>query len=183
MDAQGEGMAHAGAFQHLFLTGEGDTEAIRPSLTAGQAQADGPQPLLTQLVERIHVAIQEGRHEVRILLTPESLGTIHVEISAHEREVKARLLVDNPLVKEVIEGNLHRLKEDLLAHGLHAQDIAVLVGQHFTQQESTPGHVPFPRAYGKAPQDHTPGGLAGDIPGTPAGAGSTTDSTMVDLFV
>ncbi|MBI3327981.1 MAG: flagellar hook-length control protein FliK [Nitrospinae bacterium] len=176
-------------------TGYADALAKPPPASAGpkgfahelapssSGHVPDPLPLITQLTDRMYVAIKDGQQELRVVLTPENLGTVRVEIATNEGDMTARLLVDNPLVKDLVEGNLNRLKDALLAQGLQLQDIAVSVSHHFMQRESSGRNLPFGEPGWKAQQRHTPDGPAREIPGTSNGARSSPDSLLVDLFV
>jgi hypothetical protein len=155
-----------------------------PSPTLGhRPEPDGdPMPIITQLVDRMHMAMEEGHHELRLLLTPANLGTVRIDIAADRQDVHARLLVENPVVKDVIEENLYKLKDALQAQGLPMQDISVSVAQHFTQHESTATKQPFDERLWRAPRNFALDDTTKEIAGALDRAWFNTNSLQVDLF-
>ena len=61
----------------------------------------------------------------RIRLTPESLGKIDVQLDVIQDRMMARMVVDSPLAKQVVESNLESLKETLHQSGIKVENITV----------------------------------------------------------
>jgi flagellar hook-length control protein FliK len=164
------------------------TEAATPELdfpTVGHQVGPytEPVPIVTQVFDHMHVAMKEGRHELRLALTPEHLGTVRVEISADHQEVHARLLVETPLVKEILEENLYKLKDALQAQGLQLHELNVSVGQHFARHESTADSLLFDERSWKTPRDVSADHELQDTSNTPHQVRATTDMLQIDVFV
>jgi flagellar hook-length control protein FliK len=141
-----------------------------------------PTPIIDQLINRLPVAVKDGQHELRLRLTPEHLGTVVVDISAGHLEVHARLLVENPAVKEALEANLHKLRDALQAQGLHVQGISVSVGEHTLQHESMAGYLSYDGRLW-LPKGFTAGASSGDMAAGSERIRRVTDSRQVDLFI
>jgi len=81
-----------------------------------------PKPLetdvLSQIVKKAVLNFKNGQTEVKIEIKPESLGHIRMQISTENHQVTAKIMAENPLVKAIIENNLHQLKTELENHGL-----------------------------------------------------------------
>jgi hypothetical protein len=175
--------AYAGVMQKHWVHGEGVKATSQLTPAYASAEVADPRPIISQIVEHMRAAIRDGRQELRLVLNPESLGTIRVEVSTEAMEVRAQLLVDTPFVKEVLERDLHQLREALQARGLQVQDLAVSVGQHSLQQESAATHLPFAGRFWKPSPDQIADSLDTGQPGTLNGSRSGTSSLVVDLFV
>lgn len=61
----------------------------------------------------------------RISLTPESLGKIDVQLDVIQDRMVARMMVESPIAKQVVEANLDNLKETLHQSGIKVENIAV----------------------------------------------------------
>jgi flagellar hook-length control protein FliK len=141
-----------------------------------------PVAIVTQLFDHMHVAIREGRHELRLTLTPENLGTVEIKLLTDNQEIHAHLLVETPLIQEMLEENLYKLKDALQAQGLHINELSVSVGQHFAQHESTAGSLPFDERSWKAPREMTLDDANQSTSSTSHQVRITTDSSQIDLF-
>jgi len=151
---------------------------------AGQPVADAePTPIIDQLIGRLPAAVQDGQHELRLQLAPENLGTVLVDISAEQLEVQARLVVENPAVKEALEANLHKLRDALQAQGLHVQGLSVSVGQQTLQHESMAGHLSYEERLWPSSRGFTTDEWPGGMAAVSERLRFVTDSRQVDLFI
>jgi flagellar hook-length control protein FliK len=162
-------------------------DASAPTAHARSADHPGfhpePAPAITQIIDRLHVTAKDGPQTLSVQLTPESLGTVHIDILTDQLEVHARLLVENPAVKEVLEANLYKLRDALQAQGLQVQDISVSVGQHALQHESMAGQFGYEERPWKTPSGFAAGEPVGDMAIAPERARPVTDLPQVDLFI
>jgi flagellar hook-length control protein FliK len=81
---------------------------------------------LPQFVRKAEVvALAGGSTEMRVQLVPENLGRLSVRISVSEGAVSARLVVENPQVKALVEERLPELERALREQGLHLNGLSV----------------------------------------------------------
>jgi flagellar hook-length control protein FliK len=155
---------------------------IHPGAADQRGIQTEPKPIMTQLIDHLRVAGNGEQQELSVQLTPENLGTVRVNIVADQLEVHARLLVENPAVKEILEANLHKLREALQAQGLHVQDISVSVSQHAPQHESMTGHLSYEERRWKNFRGLTTSGPIGEISAESGRGTLAADLCQVDLF-
>lgn len=72
----------------------------------------------------------ENNSKVTIILKPENLGRIHLEIVNTHEGIIAKLLTENQQVKELLDKNMEALKSQLGAQGVNVNNIKVENTQH-----------------------------------------------------
>ena len=87
--------------------------------------------VLNQIVDRAVFKLRNGQSEVRIVLKPDFLGPVRLQIVTESHQVSLRILTESPAVKEIIEGSLGQLKNELQTQGLKVDDIDVSVAKDF----------------------------------------------------
>ena len=101
------------------------------SVAASKEKENTPEFLQTktldQIVKKAVVQINNGQNEVKIELKPEFLGQVRMQIATENNLVTVRVLAEFPIVKEMIENNLHQLKADLQQQGLEVDKLEVSV--------------------------------------------------------
>ncbi len=81
--------------------------------------------------------IPEGGY-FRIKLEPESLGKIDVELRVEHDKLVARMKVDTPLARQVVEANLPQLRESLHQNGIKAENIVVDLNSNANNSDHNP---------------------------------------------
>ena len=109
------------------------TPATSALASAGKTDPAPPQPLpreevVQQIVESAKVRVQNGQTEMRIQLKPEHLGQVRLNISTDQQQVMVKVVADMPMVKELLESNLHQLRSELSGQGLEIDKFEVSVG-------------------------------------------------------
>lgn len=99
--------------------------------------------LLNQIVEKVKIDFQSPKNEIRIKLKPEILGEITMKIEVDKGAIVAKILVDNPKTKEIIEGNIIQLKEDIKDTGLEIKTFEVFVGNDGDLDKHSFNHFNF----------------------------------------
>jgi flagellar protein FlbC len=74
------------------------------------------------------IILKEGGGEIRLVLKPESLGNIRIRMNLVDNAIEGRIIVDNPAVKQVIEGSVDALMRALTAQGFQTGSLSVSVG-------------------------------------------------------
>ncbi|MCL1981028.1 MAG: flagellar hook-length control protein FliK [Proteobacteria bacterium] len=121
-------------------------------LFASQPQGIGPQPATTpiasvalhlpsgmmvpdaavvdQMIAHFSANKQLENSTVILRLYPEELGELRMEIKVAQDNIKAHIVVQNPLAQEMIDRHLPRLREALEQQGLQLQQVEVSVAAH-----------------------------------------------------
>jgi flagellar hook-length control protein FliK len=80
-----------------------------------------------QIVQRAVVQVKSDSGEIRIDLKPDFLGHVRMQIVTENQQVTVRILTERPVVRDMIEANLHQLKSELQSQGLQVQRVEVAV--------------------------------------------------------
>ncbi len=113
------------AFADRTSFGEAITEVTTPS---GEV-VEVPH-IIEQIVQRASIMQSNGETTMEMILNPEGLGRIYMQVSQKGDEVTARLMTENSAVKEALEASLAEVKEKLELSGTKVNDIEVSVGTH-----------------------------------------------------
>ncbi|MCM3566982.1 flagellar hook-length control protein FliK [Neobacillus mesonae] len=102
-----------------------------------QTKSIQPTPVLT-LPEFVHEVsnwitrnvgmsqAQDGTKGIKFLLSPEHLGQIEVSITSQDGQVSAQIVTDTLQAKEILDGQLHQLKQTLQHQGLLVQKLEIV---------------------------------------------------------
>lgn len=104
------------------------------------AKADNgpePQPLprnvqsdvMRQIVQRMTLHTEGRQAMMQIQLKPEMLGQLRMQIVTENQQVTIRIAAENTQVKQLIEQNMHVLRNELQQQGLQIQKVDVVVPQ------------------------------------------------------
>ncbi len=85
--------------------------------------------VMDQVSNSVRLTMKQGGGEARMRLYPESLGELKIELSVEDGVMKAKFLVNNSMVKDVIEDNFARLRDSLTNNGLKVESFSVSVDQ------------------------------------------------------
>ncbi|MCR3922096.1 MAG: flagellar hook-length control protein FliK [Firmicutes bacterium] len=72
--------------------------------------------------------VGNGFDEVRVRLQPESLGEVVIRISRTDGQISGRILVENVMIKEVLDNHLLVFKERLSNMGIELMELNVSLG-------------------------------------------------------
>ncbi|MBW1720701.1 MAG: flagellar hook-length control protein FliK [Deltaproteobacteria bacterium] len=111
------------------LQGSREINGIREGGTLNSSRETGglPHPL-PRIVEKIGLMIRGGEQRGSIRISPPELGRLEVELVIKQGHVHANLSTENPMVKEIIEANLHHLRQQLTEQGFIVEKFEVMVG-------------------------------------------------------
>ena len=113
---------------------EKSQEIISPSKDSDLFQKPLQTEIIKQVVDKTVMHLNTGRTLIRINLKPESLGHLRLQITTENQQVMLKIMTEGPLVKEIIESNIHQLKTALHVHGLQIDDFDVFVAHDSDQQ-------------------------------------------------
>lgn len=92
--------------------------------------------ITNQIVEQIKVVIKPAQTTMDMMLNPEHLGRIQLNISSKEGVLTASFITQSQVAKEAIESQIQVLKENLVAQGLKVEEIEVTVANFSFNQSS-----------------------------------------------
>ena len=100
-----------------------------PAAPAGQTPLERFREMAgNELVKATNMVLRDGGGEIRLVLKPESLGSVRVRMHIMDNAIEGKIVVDNQAVKQVIDGNLDSLMRALRAEGFQGASIQVSVG-------------------------------------------------------
>ena len=89
--------------------------------------------LFEQIQQQLRARIQPETSSIKLRLKPESLGQVIVNIELQDGKMSARMLVENHVVKQVLESNIDHLKETLADKGIRAESLDIRIHQNAAQ--------------------------------------------------
>lgn len=101
-----------------------DVEAVTPYSNVDVNQ------VINDIAEAARVTITEEVRTMEMVLNPEHLGKVYMEVSSEQGRVTARLMVENEAVKNALENQLALLKETMTNSGTKIEAVEVTVGTH-----------------------------------------------------
>jgi flagellar hook-length control protein FliK len=128
-----------------FAVPEGNPDKPAEAAAAAKSRDTAAAPVKTdvfdQIVQRAAVHAKSDQGEIRIDLKPEFLGHVRLQIVTDNQQVTVRILTELPMVRDMIESNIHQLKSDLQQQGLQVERVEVAVSddprQHPGRQART----------------------------------------------
>ena len=85
------------------------------------------QEIMDQILSNIRIRITPNVDSLEMQLHPQSLGTVHVQLTNHAGEITAQFHVQNEAVKAAVETQMMELKEALNDQGVKVEAIEVSV--------------------------------------------------------
>ena len=86
--------------------------------------------LISQISDQARINITKEVTSLEMILNPESLGKIYLNVSEKQGAVKAQIIAQNEIVKEALENQVASLKESLNKAGVKVEAVEVSVGTH-----------------------------------------------------
>jgi flagellar hook-length control protein FliK len=110
-----------------------DAGAEAPQKPAAAAQ---PQTALerlremagSELMKATNLILKDGGGEIRLVLKPESLGSVRIRMNIVDNAIEGKIIVDNSAVKHVIDGSIDALRRAFTAEGFQTASLSVSVG-------------------------------------------------------
>lgn len=99
--------------------------------------------LINQIVQKIKLDFQSHKNEIRIKLKPEILGEMTMKIEVEKGSIVVRIMVENQRTKEIIEGNIIQLREEIKDTGLEIKTFEVYVGNDGDLDKHSFNHFNF----------------------------------------
>ncbi len=101
--------------------------------------------IVKQLTDNVDVLRSSKGKELTIELKPETLGRLHIKIGIEEGSVTAKILAENGQVKDLLEGNLAKLRDTLAQKDIQVENFDVTTGyaEDNFEEESANGQFNF----------------------------------------
>jgi flagellar hook-length control protein FliK len=82
----------------------------------------------SELARAAAIILREGGGEIRLVLKPESLGSVRVRLNLADNVIDGKIIVDHPEVKQLLEASIDSLARALSAEGFQTASLSVSVG-------------------------------------------------------
>lgn len=117
--------------ENSYQTGrtEGNAE-VQAAETESRFSMAETQEIMDQILDYMKVSMKPEMTSLEMQLHPESLGTLHIQISNREGAVTAQFIAQNESVKAALESQVMELKENLEQQGIKVEAVEVTVAQY-----------------------------------------------------
>lgn len=92
--------------------------------------------IVDQVVNQVKIRVMPETTNMEIMLHPESLGRVNLQVSATAGVTKATLIVENLMAKEALESQMITLKETFAQQGMKVEAVEVTVSEFGLNQEN-----------------------------------------------
>ena len=86
--------------------------------------------MIDKMVQNAKVTLTDSVHTMEMVLNPEELGKIFMEITSKDGAVKAKILAQNETVKAALETQLAILQDRFKDQGMKVDSVEISVGTH-----------------------------------------------------
>jgi flagellar hook-length control protein FliK len=102
-------------------------EATTTTTTTSQIDV---QRMITDIVNQAKVTITEEVQTMEMVLNPEHLGKLFMEVTVKDGQISAKIYTENEAVKNALENQLVVFKENMNQQGMKIDAVEVSVGTH-----------------------------------------------------
>ncbi len=99
-------------------------------ITLSTGETTDVQNIIDQIVELARTSVSSEETTVEMLLNPEGLGKIYMQVSEENGEITAKLYTQNEEVKEALQNQMVMLTEQMQAAGTKVTSVEVSVATH-----------------------------------------------------
>jgi flagellar hook-length control protein FliK len=89
----------------------------------------------TELLRASNLVLRDGGGEIRLVLRPESLGSVRIRMNVVDNRIEGRIIVDTSAVKQVMDQSIDALGRALTAGGFQSASLQVSVGGQNADRE------------------------------------------------
>ena len=123
-----------GATRETFV--ETLPKPVPPAVSNGQTPMERLREMAgSELVRASNLVLKDGGGEIRLVLKPESLGSVRIRMNVVDNAIEGRIIVDSAAVKHVFDGSVDALRRALTAEGFQTGSLQVSVGGQNTDAE------------------------------------------------
>lgn len=112
--------------------------AANEMMMGRQPTAGDEQQNIREMVKQANVMLKRGGGEMKIEMTPEGMGKVHLKVAVENGQVSVQMLTESDSAKRLLEKGLGDLRSSLAEHQLKVEHVKVDVGQdiqkHMDQQ-------------------------------------------------
>lgn len=109
---------------------EQQAQALRAAEAEKAFSMTDTQEIMDQILDYMKVSVKPGLTNLEMQLHPESLGTLHIQISNREGAVTAQFIAQNESVKAALESQVMELKENLEQQGIKVEAVEVTIAEY-----------------------------------------------------
>lgn len=124
-DSESPFMGNGYQSEHLQVNAEVQAAEMKSMFSVTQAQE-----IMDQIMDYMKVSVKPEMTSLEMQLHPESLGTLHIQISNREGALTAQFIAQNESVRAVLESQIVELKENLEQQGLKVEAVEVTIAQY-----------------------------------------------------
>jgi len=95
--------------------------------SSGASKTVDAQKFVESLAKETASSIKSGVTEMRVQLEPEHLGKMTLRFSSEEGHVAVRIEVSNGDVKQMVDANMPRLRDEMLQRGVSMDHVDVFI--------------------------------------------------------
>ncbi len=109
---------------------EQQAQALKAAEAESAFSMTDTQEIMDQILDYMKVSVKPEMTSLEMQLHPESLGTLHIQISNREGAVTAQFIAQNESVRAVLESQMMELKENLEQQGIKVEAVEVTIAQY-----------------------------------------------------
>lgn len=125
---------------------------MEPTVELPTGESVSVQSIIDQIVEASRTTLDGDKTTVEMLLHPEGLGKVLMEVTEENGQVKAHIYTQNEQVKEALENQMFQLKEQMNQSQTKVQSVEISVGTHEFERNLESGQ----QEQGQEGQDQRP---------------------------
>ena len=129
----------------------------------------------SELVRATGIVLRDGGGEIKLVLKPESLGSVRIRMNLVDNAIEGRIVVDSAAVKQVFDGHIDSLMRALTAEGFQTASLQVSVGGQNAENAKSEERKTPPRIRRVSAQ-----GFERNVPGLES---MSLGDLLVNLFV
>lgn len=103
---------------------------MEPTVELPTGESVSVQSIIDQIVEASRTTMDGDKTTVEMLLHPEGLGKVLMEVTEENGQVRAHIYTQNEQVKEALENQMFQLKEQMNQSQTKVQSVEISVGTH-----------------------------------------------------
>ena len=103
---------------------------MEPTVELPTGESVSVQSIIDQIVEASRTTMDGDKTTVEMLLHPEGLGKVLMEVTEENGKVRAHIYTQNEQVKEALENQMFQLKEQMNQSQTKVQSVEISVGTH-----------------------------------------------------
>jgi len=116
-----------GATRETFV--ETVPKPVPAAVSSGQTPIERLREMAgSELVRASNLVLKDGGGEIRLVLKPESLGSVRIRMNVVDNAIEGRIIVDSAAIKHVFDGSVDALRRALTAEGFQTGSLQVSVG-------------------------------------------------------